>query len=443
MLLLQENTEAKIFFINRSELNDRIDPIYYNSVNDLSIVKETIYPVKKLGEVVTMQRGRFGHRPRNDPKFYGGAYPFIQTGNIVEASKTNERIKYTQTLNELGLLTSRLFQPNVLVITIAANIGDTAILDYPACFPDSLVALIPKTDISIYYLNFYLKFLKPYIENLAPQAAQKNINNQQLSPIPIVVPPIEVQEQIAILLTNAYASKQQKESKAKELLISVDTYILSELGITLPERTVGLDSRIFTSLFSEVAGVRFDPLYIKNKGTIESKIYPNYSLRQIATISKGQSITKEKISAGTYPVIAGGQTSPYSHNEYNFEGNVITVSASGAYSGFVWYHDYKIFASDCIVVQSKNERQIYTHFIYHVMKALQGEIYKLQQGAGQPHVYARDLEKVIIPTPFPDKQKEMLNHINDIHKQIKKLHSDATAILETAKREVEKMILGR
>jgi type I restriction enzyme, S subunit len=73
---------------------------------------------------------------------------------------------------------------------------------------------------------------------------------------------------------------------------------------------------------------------------------------------------------------------------------------------------------------------------------LQSEIYKLQQGAGQPHVYARDIEKFTIPVPPIKKQQDILKHIKDIQQQITKLKADATSILESAKAEVEKMILG-
>lgn len=421
---------------------ERFDPLYYKSVNELSLVNNTNYPVKKLGEVANMQRGRFGHRPRNDPKFYGGEYPFIQTGNVVEASKSNSRIKYTQTLNELGLLTSRLFMPEVLVITIAANIGDTAILDYPACFPDSLIALTPKSDINIYYLNYYLRLIKNYIENLAPQAAQKNINQRQLFPIPVIVPPASIQGQIVSKLNEAYDLKRQKEEEIELLSVGIDAYILSELGITLEQQNNTLENRMFTTSFSDVVGLRLDPLYFKNKVKMESDIYENVPLRRLAKISKGQSITKDKVKEGIYPVIAGGQTSPYNHSEYNFEGNVITVSASGAYSGYVWYHKSPIFASDCNVIMSKNENETSTEYIFYVLKALQSEIYKLQQGAGQPHVYARDLEKLTVPLAPKSLQVQILQTINNIQSKINSLQDEASNILKDTKMEVEEMILG-
>lgn len=101
--------------------------------------------------------------------------------------------------------------------------------------------------------------------------------------------------------------------------------------------------------------------------------YPVKKLKGIVEIQKGKSITSKEIEEGPYPVIAGGQESPYSHNDYNYSGNVITVSASGAYSGYVWYHKSPIFASDCNVLFSKNEKICNTAFLYWVLRSIQSE----------------------------------------------------------------------
>ena len=224
-----------MFLINRGDIILRFDAVYYSSLNTLDIANNTIYPVKKLSEIAFLQRGKFSHRPRNDPRFYNGEYPFIQTGDIVKASENNDKIIFTQTLNELGVSVSKLFQPDILIITIAANIGDTAILTYPACFPDSLVTITPKNvEITVRYLNVYFKYVKDYLVNLAPQSAQKNINLQQLSPTPVVIPPLEIQDNIVSIFEHAYIKKQQKEAEAAALLASIDDYLLQELGITLP-----------------------------------------------------------------------------------------------------------------------------------------------------------------------------------------------------------------
>ena len=100
------------------------------------------WDVVRLGDVAEVERGKFAHRPRNEPRFYGGDIPFIQTGDVVKS--TGKIIEHSQTLNELGLSISKLFPVGTIVITIAANIGETAIASYPMAFPDSLVGITPN-----------------------------------------------------------------------------------------------------------------------------------------------------------------------------------------------------------------------------------------------------------------------------------------------------------
>lgn len=80
-----------IFLKNWGDIDERLDPAYYLNIMmlDKNIVSKSVYPVSTFKEKIKMQRGRFGHRPRNDPRYYNGIYPFIQTGNIVKASTTN------------------------------------------------------------------------------------------------------------------------------------------------------------------------------------------------------------------------------------------------------------------------------------------------------------------------------------------------------------------
>ena len=71
---------------------------------------------KTLGEVaLDFGRGKSKHRPRNDPKLYGGNTPFIQTGDIRNASHIIET--YSQTYSEIGLKQSKLWSKGTLCIT--------------------------------------------------------------------------------------------------------------------------------------------------------------------------------------------------------------------------------------------------------------------------------------------------------------------------------------
>jgi type I restriction enzyme M protein len=157
-------------------------------------------------------------------------------------------------------------------------------------------------------------------------------------------------------------------------------------------------------------------------------------LSKIANIEKGKSITKSKTVEGDIPVVAGGQTPAYFHNESNRNGNIVTISASGAYSGFVNYFDCPIFASDCNTVKSNNEIEYPTKLIYYCLKTLQQTIYKLQRGQAQPHVYKDDIEKIKVPVFDNIQIKTIMKEINDLEEKAKKI------VVPDIDNEIEKIL---
>ncbi|MDL2124349.1 MAG: restriction endonuclease subunit S, partial [Deltaproteobacteria bacterium] len=147
-------------------------------------------PLSKFG---TLNRGVSKHRPRNAPELLGGPYPLIQTGDVASAGLYIR--SYNQTYSEIGLKQSKLWPKRTLCITIAANIAKTAILDFDACFPDSVVGFTPFPEESHpIYVHYLFKFFQRILEKNAPQAAQKNINLQILRNLPVPKPHIREQD---------------------------------------------------------------------------------------------------------------------------------------------------------------------------------------------------------------------------------------------------------
>lgn len=149
-----------------------------------------------LDQVGVLDRGKSRHRPRDAAFLYGGPYPFVQTGDVRKARQYLRQ--FSQTYSEAGLAQSRLWKPDTLCITIAANIAETAILSFDACFPDSVVGVVFNADfVSVRYVELFLRHAKTRIAAYAPATAQKNINNDILRLLAVPLPPIE--EQAAIV----------------------------------------------------------------------------------------------------------------------------------------------------------------------------------------------------------------------------------------------------
>lgn len=186
------------------------------------------WKLSRLEELATVERGKFSARPRNDPKFFGGDIPFVQTGEVSAAG--TYLINHKQTLNELGKTVSKVFPKDSILITIAANIGETAITTYEVACPDSVVAIIPKpAKAHVFWLKKVLETLKYDLDSKATQNAQKNINLEVLRPLEIATPPIEEQTKIAQILSAwdkaittterlLANSQQQKQALMQQLL---------------------------------------------------------------------------------------------------------------------------------------------------------------------------------------------------------------------------------
>lgn len=171
-----------------------------------------------LNKVAKVERGKSKHRPRNDQKLFGDSYPFIQTGDVRSANKYIE--KYKVCYSEFGLKQSKLWNKGTICLTIAANIGDVAILGFDACFPDSVVGITPNS-MDNEFLYYYLKTLQLQLDKKANSAAQKNINLKILSEIDVPVPSIQIQSSIA----DRFSRLEEKQFQILSVQQSKLTYL--------------------------------------------------------------------------------------------------------------------------------------------------------------------------------------------------------------------------
>lgn len=168
-------------------------------------------------------RGKSKHRPRNEKKLYGGKYPFIQTGDI---RNSNHFItEYTQTYSDAGLAQSKLWPKGTICITIAANIAETGILTFDACFPDSIIGMVVdpiKADIG--FVEYLLQSYKTRLQALGKGSAQANINMGTFEHEKFPFPSVEAQRRIVSKLDALSAEVQRLESIYQHKLFLLDEF---------------------------------------------------------------------------------------------------------------------------------------------------------------------------------------------------------------------------
>lgn len=187
------------------------------------------YPERRIKSFSQILRGKFTHRPRNDERLYDGEFPFIQTSEVCQASKYINNFR--QTLNEWGYSVSKEFPKGTLCLTIAANVGDVAILNFNACFPDSIVGIVPNKEVDLDFLYYALKALKAKFLSEATLTTQYNLNVDRIGPIKIPIPSVQAQKEIVLELETETAiidTAIEKAEKEIELMREYKEAMIAE-----------------------------------------------------------------------------------------------------------------------------------------------------------------------------------------------------------------------
>jgi len=158
------------------------------------------WELKSFDELGFIGRGKSRHRPRNDESLYGGEFPLIQTGDVKNANLYIT--EYNQTYSQKGLDQSKLWEPNTLCITIAANIADTTILGIQACFPDSIIGFVADENVcDVRFIKYHFDIVQKEMQMVSQGATQDNLSLEKLLKFKVPTPPLETQKRIASILS--------------------------------------------------------------------------------------------------------------------------------------------------------------------------------------------------------------------------------------------------
>ena len=112
------------------------------------------------------------------------------------------------------------------------------------------------------------------------------------------------------------------------------------------------------------------------------------------TPKRGKALLSKDAIPGCVPVIAGGLVPATYHNMANTVAPVLTISGSGANAGYVnIWHD-PVWSSDSSYIDYKMTPNVY--FWYAFLKLRQQDIFDIQTGSAQPHIYPKHIAELSI-----------------------------------------------
>ena len=183
-----------------------------------------------------------------------------------------------------------------------------------------------------------------------------------------------------------------------------------------------------------IQDVHQNPIYSLNgkdynqTETVCGEDYELVEMKDLCEFKKGKQLSKNKFEEGEYPVIGGGISPTGYHDSFNMSENTILCSSSGNNAGYISRYSSKVWASDCFAVIPNH---INDDYMYYMLLALHNSISELQNGSAQPHVYAKDLEKMKIPVP---KNPEKIQHwVDKISQPYNEKNEKQTRIQELEK----------
>lgn len=363
----------------------------------------------ELGKVIT------GKTPSTDiSENFNGEYPFITPTDI----KTFEE-RYLpgteRTISELGkksLKSNLLKKDTICFVSIGSTIGKMCLTSQDSFTNQQINSIIPFDGVDAKYLFYNLRYYRGYFQLIGGGTGSgKGIVKKSTFEKTKFYFEMDYDKQKLISnILSKYDSLIEINNKQIELLENIAESLYKEWFVKF--RFSG-----YANCAIKVQSSRGWTYGEQENGQTIPFDWNFGELRQIAEFKRGKNITSSEMNEGVVPVIAAGIEPSGYHNQANVKGCSLTVSASGANAGYLAYHLEDIWAADCSYY--KNDKNIW--FVYNALKFLQPVISNMQVGSAQPHVYAKNINRISTIIPTNDLIEMYCDKVDPLYKEIKLL----------------------
>lgn len=470
----QHIDKNKIFIVNRSEIEGRLEPAFYKPSIACLEAKIRSLSKKKIRHYALSFAGGATPKKSKGDKYYSdteNGIPFLRVQNLQTTGELSlDGCVYVNEETHNGLLKRSQVSEGDLLIKITGvgrmAIASVAPKDFVGNTNQHMVVVKTGNAAVSKYLAHYLNL--DIIEKIASRHSTGGTRPALDYPSLKNIPVIEGIDFSSI--DDAIKVKKAKEEEAQRLLDSIDGYILNELGIELPIIETKLKNRIFTINLSRIVRDRFDCSYFDEKYRnllycIHKGRFPLCSLDEASTfLSTGQTpksncYTEKKtqyhiIKAGSY----SGFEIDFNKIAYTIDKQLYSVQKGDIFILSAAHQAEYIAKQVCYLSETpapntsfvgellciRANKDINSMYLYSLLStALYKTLLNREKRGQTSHLYSQDVKQILIPIPPIEKQNMIAEHIENIRLQAKVLLQEGKLILENSKREVERMIIGK
>lgn len=402
---------------------------------------------------------------------------------------THEGIRYLrgQSVTELGLdlakdskfiansehkrmIRAEVVEGDVLY-TIAGSIGNACVVRgvKKANINQAIVRIKPGRQVLGQYLCDFLNspIGKLQSRRIANGGVQLNINFTEVKALKVLLPELDVQEQFVDQLNEARRAYKTALKNADDLLNSIDSYLLSELGIILPpEPENTISNRIFTAQRS-VVEQRIDPAFFSHKFSRITKVLldvPHILLRDVVQFSVEQwdqingycgefqyleisainTITGDVEKIESIPVSEAPSRARMLIRDEDIL--VSTTRPSRGAIAFIRKKNEKplIASTGFAVIRDVSDSKISKEFLFILLRSqlclMQFE--QRSSGGNYPAITQAELGRVLLPSVALPIQIKIVERVCAMKEEAKRMRKEAENELDAAKRYIEAILLG-
>jgi len=445
----------KIFLINLSDIDGRIDPIQFNSNRVAAIEKlNSNRTLTKLSKVTTSNSNIVGESD----------LAYVGLENI--QSHTGEYI-FTQDKNGFG--SANIFNKgNILFPKLRPYLNKVYFAEFDGVCSTEFHVLNSKGNFLNEFLAIYLRseLILNQTKYLMTGNTLPRLQTKDIADLPVPIINLDIQKKIVDTHSSLMRERAFKIQQADKHLNSIDDYLLAELDIKVPDIDNSLSNRIFTVQASELSGGRFDALQYKSllKDLILTRKDVVDLSRIVLDMKSGIGAGKQDQSNEDEGIIQIRPTNMYKMGKLNFTKNVYIKSEmntlivkrgdvlfnntnSQDLVGKTAYYDLDEVMSCSnhitrIVVDQEIISPKYLSLLLNLYQHNKVFYYLCINWNNQSGIGQDILRKLPIVLPSMSKQQEIVNHIDHIRATAAQLQQEADEILASAKQQIENMILG-